>query len=413
MGINPVILPLFNQLITNVNTMTRLTNANVQALQSQGVATVSNKLTQRDKTTLQAAAGVEEKDDFTLSTVYDALIGEEGKTEERFQRELVNIFSKGDEDVRIHVTATLTKDMRKVNLCENGSKLVSSMHRGLTIFAVLSKEFAQIHAEDERQQRYESASHHTMADVEKLESGLQLVLPTNYDGVLKALNNYDILLKEAIGGDCPHWKWLKKLIKAYKRAKMALEPVIDLRKGLILLWNIHVDSRDFFLECVKWSEGDDLPQSRLKHTVSSLENEMVCRKDTMPMEAILQKYAPGYGQSRAETEDEGATSSKSRSAITKPQRNSKIPVAVKSVVAKLRTQEPEFCFATLAALKVKGCDYQGLNPGKRGSCIDYGLFGYCPNYKRCSYDHVIVNPPDAKTKQIVKNLEKGLEALSM
>ena len=83
MGINPVILPLFNQLITNVNNMTRLTNANVQALQSQGVATVSNKLTQRDKTTLQAAAGVEDKDDFTLSTVYDALIGEEGKTEER------------------------------------------------------------------------------------------------------------------------------------------------------------------------------------------------------------------------------------------------------------------------------------------------------------------------------------------
>ena len=132
MGINPVILPLFNQLIANVNNMTRLNNANVQALQSQGVATVSNKLTQRDKTTLQAAAGVEDKDDFSLSTVYQALTGEEGKAEERFQRELVNIFSKG-EDIRIHVTATLTKDLRKLNLCENGSKLVSSMHRGLNI----------------------------------------------------------------------------------------------------------------------------------------------------------------------------------------------------------------------------------------------------------------------------------------
>ena len=68
-----------------------------------------------------------------------------------------------------------------------------------------------------------------------------------------------------------------------KRAKVALEPIIDLHKGLILLWNIHVNSRDFFLECVNWLDGNDLPQSRLKHTVSSLESEMVCQKDTMPM----------------------------------------------------------------------------------------------------------------------------------
>ena len=119
-------------------------------------------------------------DEFQLSPVYTALTGDEGKTKEKFQRELVSTLSGGD--TRIHVTYTLSEDLGKVNLCENGSKLVSSMHRGCTVFSVLYKEFSQIHTENERQKRYESASHHTMEDVEKMESELELVLPRDYEG---------------------------------------------------------------------------------------------------------------------------------------------------------------------------------------------------------------------------------------
>ena len=85
LGLNAVTIPVLNQLITNVNQMTQLTQtqqANVQALQSQGVAaTVSSKLTTRDKMTLQAAAGIEDAVDFTLSKVYTARNGEEGKSD--------------------------------------------------------------------------------------------------------------------------------------------------------------------------------------------------------------------------------------------------------------------------------------------------------------------------------------------
>jgi hypothetical protein len=289
------------------------------------------------------------------------------------------------------------------------------MHRGCTIFSVLYKEFSQIHTENERQKRYESASHHTMDDVEKMELELELVLPRDYDGVLKALQNYEKLLAETIGGECHHWTWVKKLIKVYKAGKEALEQIIDLKKGLILLWNVHVDSRDFFFQCIKWSDGEDLPRSKLKNTVTHLEDERVCQKDTMPMEAILKRYAPWHSQSFTSSEVDAWSPGKGTK-ITKPaqklQRNNKIPAAVKPILAKLRAKVPGVCFATHAELGVPGCDYRGLTVGPKGSCIDYGLFGFCPNHSSCRYDHNVVNPSEGKTKKIVQNLEKGLEALS-
>jgi len=55
------------------------------------VAAASTKLTSRDKMTLQAATGIEDVADFTLSTVYTARNGEEARTDEKFQRELISI----------------------------------------------------------------------------------------------------------------------------------------------------------------------------------------------------------------------------------------------------------------------------------------------------------------------------------
>lgn len=126
----------------------------MQALQSQGVtATPSTKLSQRDKTTLQAAAGIVNVANFTLARVYEAHAGEEGNSDDKFHRELVSIFS-GDEETRVHVTMHLTKDLRSVNLGENGSILVATMYKGITPFAVLFKEYAQIHKEDARQNMF-------------------------------------------------------------------------------------------------------------------------------------------------------------------------------------------------------------------------------------------------------------------
>ena len=252
-----------------------------------------------------------------------------------------------------------------------------------------------------------------MDDVEKMELELELVLPRDYEGVLKALCNYEKLLAETIGGDCHHWTWVKKLIRVYRDGKEALEQIIDLKKGLVLMWNIHIDSRDFFFQCVKWADGDDLPRSKLRSTVSNLEDERVCQKDTMPMEAILKRYAPWYSQSFTNDSANVASPGKVAKAgkqSQKPQRNNKVPAAVKPILAKLRAQVPNLCFATLAELGVPGCDYRGLTIGPKGSCIDYGLFGFCPN-PSCRYDHNVVNPSEGKTKKIVQNLEKGLEAL--
>lgn len=411
LGLNAVTLPMLNQLITNVNQMTQLTQtqqANVQALQSQGVATTaSTKLTTRDKMTLQAAAGIEDVADFALSAVYTARNGEEGKNDKKFQRGLISIFAGRN---GLHVTKDFAQDLREVNLCENGSMLVETMHKGLTVFAVLYKEAQQIQKEDSKQRKYDAASFHTMDDREKLDLQLQLMLPVNYDGVKKALKNYECALAKSIGGRCPHLRWVRKLIAAFKQKKAAIEPIIDIRKALIILWAVHVDSRNFFHACMQWSDGDDLPTSNLAITVSNLLDERIQKKDTMPMEAILMKYGPASMQSDDEPETPLV---RGPGAKTKTRVNKKVPEAFKPVLKKLKTKNKDVCFAMLNALGVQGCDFKGLKVGPKGTCIDFAVFGTCPNYKICNYQHNDVDPNANVADRIVKNLEKGLAAMSV
>ena len=121
-------------------------NLNAQALQSQGVMGTSTKLTPADRKTLQAAAGCEVAVDFSLSEVYQAADGAEGKNDEKFFNALCGIFTpeaSRQPQPCVHTTENLSKDLRKLNLAQRNSLVVESLARGLMIFAVLHKEHAQ------------------------------------------------------------------------------------------------------------------------------------------------------------------------------------------------------------------------------------------------------------------------------
>ncbi len=79
---------------------------------------------------------------------------------------------------------------------------------------------------------------------------------------------------------------------------------------------------------------------------------------------------------------------------------------------KAKTKNKDVCFAMLNALGVQGCDFKGLKVGPKGTCIDFAVFGTCPNYKICNYHHNDVDLNSNTTDIVVKNLEKGLAALS-
>ena len=185
---------------------------------------------------------------------------------------------------------------------------------------------------------------------------------------------------------------------------------MDIRKALILLWAVHVDSRSFFLSCMQWSDGDDLPTSNLSITVANLLDERIEQKVTMPMEAILRRYGPASMQADEEPENSIVPSPRAK---TKLRVNKNMLEAFKPVVKKLRAKNSAVCFAILNALDVPGCDFKGLSVGRKGTCIDFAVFGICPNHIKCNYQHNIVDPKPDTADRVVKNLEKGLAALSV
>jgi hypothetical protein len=334
--------------------------------------------------------------------------GEVRRSDAKFHKALVSLFAH-DGDTRVHVTDMLAKDLQQVNLCKSGSMIVATTHKGITPCVFPWKEHTQIQKEDAKQKQYDSATHHSMDDVWKMDLELQLILPENFDGLTRGFNNYAALLEKVIGGDYAHWARVKVLNKVLESKRSALEPIIDTKKALILLWNVHVDSHTYFFEAMKWQEGDPFPEFSLRTTVMNLRDERICQKDTMLLETIPKKYAPSIAVNMG-VESPSPGNNPTRAKKKQTQRNPKMAEAFKPIIGKLKTKNSAVCYDMLNATGAAGCDYKDLRVGQAGTCIDYGVFGFCPN-KECEYNHRTMNPSTKRAADIVKNLENGLAAL--
>jgi len=387
-----------------------------QALQSQGVGSTSTKLTAATKKMLQAAAGFEVETDFTLSEVYQQADGAEGKNDETFFNALVSVFAppKGrSPQPRLHVTDTLSKDVRKGNLAHRNSLVVESLARGISPFAVLFKEYAQRDKEDQRRELYNTATHHSVDDVERRAVEFTLCLPNNYSSCKRALVNYEYLLEKTIGGRCPHLEWVKKIVTAWTDKEDALEPVVTSWHCVHLLWALHYDARQFFWECVSWA-GGPVPESHLRWTWSNLMNVTIAPQIHCPYQEIMDKYGNAEVHEALTTPPLGARGGADRASTgtgTKPKRNAKIPDGVRDIVKKLRAKIPNISFAKLQQTQADGCNFRGLRLGRNNTCIDYALLGLCDN-EECRWLHVVAKPNADKTATLVQNLENGLSALS-
>jgi len=388
---------------------------NAQAMQSQGVGGTSTKLTPADKKTWQAAAGFEVAADFGLSEVYAAADGPEGKSDEKFSNALCGILTppaNKQPQPRVHTTDSLAKDLRKLNLAHRNSLVVDSLAKGLTIFAVLNKEHAQMDREDNQRLIYWSATYHTMEDVERRETEFKLCLPHDYRSCKMALVNYEFVLEKAIGGRCPHWEWVKKILNAWSDKEKELEPVVTTWHCVHLLWAIHHDARTFFWNCVSWRQGP-VPDSQLRFTWMNLMNSQIVAQIHCPYKAILEKFG-----AEAEPETAAAVVPIQRNPAGKPgtqakaKRNAKFPDGVKVVVKKLRAKCSKVSFAMLNARGAEGCNFRGLRIGAPGTCIDFALLGCCKN-EGCTYNHVVAKPNDVRVETVTKHLENGLAALSL
>jgi hypothetical protein len=302
--------------------------------------------------------------------------------------------------------------LRKLNLAQRNSLVVESLARGLTIFAVLNKEHAQMDQEDNQRMIFRAATFHTMEDIERHEIDFALCLPNDYRSCKMALINYEFVLEKTIGGRCPHWEWVQKIRDVWIEKEKELEPVVTTWHCVHLLWAIHHDARTFFWNCVSWRQGP-VPDSQLRFTWMNLMNSQIIAQIHCPYKAILEKFGSAAEPEMASLGVPAQrTSSANTGAQSKPRKNTKIPDGARDIVKRLRAKCSKVSFAMLNATGADGCNFKGLRVGAPGTCIDFALLGYCEN-EGCKYKHMVAKPNDARIETVTKHLENGLAALSL
>jgi len=403
-------------MLTGMQTMS---NINATAMQGQGTQVTSTKLTPGDMLCLQAAAGHADAQDLVLSEVFDMANGDEGKDGKHFFKALKKILAtpKGVENLKIHLTANLGNDLRKLNLSHNGVLIPQAMDRGMTPFAVLVKEDRATQVLDLEEDIFGEATSHTVPEVREHRSRERLVLPQSYADMKKALTNYEYLLSKAIGGNCVHWNKVKKIKATWAKMEGVFGKVTTFH-CVHLLWAIHDDAREFFQDCSTWGTGEVLPESKLLMTCMHLANQRIQPMLTCEYQEILNLHGSGITTPFPPTDlsneimisDSHYQQPLNPSNNKKPTINKDIPALCKPTVGRLRSKYPQVSFAALVASGAEGCSFVGLKVGGSGTCIDFALLGKCttPN---CGYKHIKVQPGAKRAAQLNTILEEGMKRL--
>jgi hypothetical protein len=114
--------------------------------------------------------------------------------------------------------------------------------------------------EDAAEEEYYQASMLKLfADVHKHTAGLKVELLTDLLCLIWMFNNYCRLLDALFGPNFLHLVYVRAIRDGLEMHENDLEPKITKTLCLHLLWQIHDNSRPFFLSCERWEPGEPLP----------------------------------------------------------------------------------------------------------------------------------------------------------
>jgi hypothetical protein len=160
-----------------------------------------------------------------------------------------------------------------------------------------------------------------------------------------------------------------------------LEPKITKTLCLHLLWQIHYNSRQFFLSCEQWEPCEPLPRSSLARAVTwPVEDCAIEMTLTCPVSYFmgLPPKAPIFAMAGA-----WPTASGTQPGRAKPSINTTIPPNCKKMVEAFNASYPSMLFLTL--IKQGGLKFADLQVRGKGDCSSFGLLGWCAG---CTYNHV-------------------------
>ena len=358
---------------------------------------------------LQACAGHDDGGPFVPSKLYLEVDRDGGTTDtfSRVLRRLVVTVPGSAHKCNVHITPKIVLAAKTLNFSANEDMTFDGCSNGITPFATPWRT-ADANNSDLADDRYfNEATLKSPADIKRHATGAKFAPPQSLQELVRVLTNYVRLLKILFGDGCIHMKWVLRLRDALDSHERLLESRITPVLMINLLWKVHQDSRQFFVRCERWEDGEPFPRSTLRATVAALEDDVhISTTLTCPVTEFLGTAAtPSL---KSDRHDPGAAG---RHAVThgkQPTKNPSIPPICAPAVKELNRLYPSLDISQFS--RKSGVAYSRFVIGNKGDCTNFALLGRCS--EACPYRHIARPVADAKAKSVKEALELGLKAMA-
>jgi len=225
---------------------------------------------------LQACAGHDDGRPFVPSKLYLGVNRDGGTTDtfSRVLRRLVVTVPGSAHKCNVHITPKIVLAAKTLNFSANEDMTFDGCSNGITSFATPWRTADANNNDLADDWYFNEATLKSPADIKRHATGAKFVPPQSLQELVSVLTNYVRLLEIMFGDGCPHMQWVLRLQDALDSHERLLKNRITPVLMINLLWKVHQDSRQFFVRCERWEDGEPLPRSTLRVTVAALEDDV-------------------------------------------------------------------------------------------------------------------------------------------
>jgi len=215
---------------------------------------------------LQACAGHDDGGPFVPSKLY-LEVDWDGGTTDTFSRVLhclVVTVPGSSHMCNVHITPKIVLAAKTLNFSVNEDMTFDGCSNCITSFATPWRTADANNSDLADDWYFNEATLKSPADIKQHATGAKFVPPQSLQELVRVLMNYVhlLVLNIMFGDGCPHMQWVLRLRDAQDSHERLLENRITPVLMINLLWKVHQDSRQFFVRCERWEDGEPFPRHR-------------------------------------------------------------------------------------------------------------------------------------------------------
>ena len=356
---------------------------------------------------LQACAGGMEDGPFVPSKLYLEVDREGGTTDtfSRVLRRLVVTVPGSQHKCNVHITPKIVLAAKTLNFSANDDMTFDGCQNGITPFATPWRTADENNSDLANDRYFNDATLKSPADIKRHATGAKFEPPQSLQGLICVLTNYVRLLEVMFGDSCTHMQWVLRLRNALDYHERLLETRITPVLMINLLWKVHQDSCQFFVDCERWEDGEPSPRSTLRATVQALVDDVhISTTLTFPVTEFLGTTTPSL---KSDQGDPDATTRTAAGYGKQATKNPSIPPICAPAVRELNNLYPSLIGQFS---RRSGVPYSRFVIGSKGDCTNFALLGRCS--ETCPYKHVARPLSDDKARSVKEALELGLRKMA-